>query len=185
MHTTSKSFPKKSKSSLLSIVRPSCWILPVLDPQYKLMKSVHMFKAGLVCDREDNEESISCPHILLPHCTELLLAGRIQHWEEVWVQMHHCTQQTPIFTFTIEMYLLYTLPCQKVPHYCFVRPSSTLVTVHIKHGIISISLWKSGNLFLPRVVLNFLLRSCIDDGRVRHCVRSTPSIPKIPSGVKV
>lgn len=46
-----------------------------------------MLKAGLVCHREDNEESISCPHILLPHRTELLLTGCVQHYEYGGTQM--------------------------------------------------------------------------------------------------
>lgn len=43
------------------------------------MKAVDVFEAGFVGHREDDEEAVPCPHILLPHCTELLLAGSVQH----------------------------------------------------------------------------------------------------------
>lgn len=43
------------------------------------MESVNVFKAGLVCHREDDQEAVSRPHVLLPHCTELLLTGRVQY----------------------------------------------------------------------------------------------------------
>lgn len=42
-----------------------------------------MFKACLVRDGEDDEETISCPHVLLPHRTKLLLACCVQYWVHV------------------------------------------------------------------------------------------------------
>ena len=52
------------------------------------MKSVDMLKAGLVRHGEDDEESISCPHVLLPHSTELLLTSCVQHCENGWTWKH-------------------------------------------------------------------------------------------------
>lgn len=52
---------------------------PVLDSEDQLVEPVHVLEAGLVCHRVDNEETISSPHVLLPHCTELLLACSIQN----------------------------------------------------------------------------------------------------------
>lgn len=43
------------------------------------MESVNMFKAGFVRHGEDNQEAVSRPHVLLPHCTELLLTSCVQH----------------------------------------------------------------------------------------------------------
>lgn len=43
------------------------------------MEAIDVLEAGFVRHREDDEESIPCPHVLLPHCTELLLAGCVQH----------------------------------------------------------------------------------------------------------
>lgn len=56
------------------------------------MESVNMFKAGLVCHREDDEEAVSCPHVLLPHRAELLLSGCVQHYWDRWTQMHYFTR---------------------------------------------------------------------------------------------
>lgn len=53
------------------------------------MESVNMFKAGLVCHREDDQEAVSCPHVLLPHRTELLLAGCVQHCQDGGTQMYY------------------------------------------------------------------------------------------------
>lgn len=52
---------------------------PILHPKDELVKSVHMLEAGFVCDGEHNEEAVACPHILLTHGTELLLACRVQY----------------------------------------------------------------------------------------------------------
>lgn len=46
-----------------------------------------MFEAGLVRDGEDYEEAVSCPHVLLPHRTELLLTGCVQHWVDARTKM--------------------------------------------------------------------------------------------------
>lgn len=43
------------------------------------MEAIDVLEAGFVCHREDDEESIPRPHVLLPHCAELLLAGCVQH----------------------------------------------------------------------------------------------------------
>lgn len=43
------------------------------------MEAIDVLKAGFVRHRENDEESIPCPHVLLPHCAELLLAGCVQH----------------------------------------------------------------------------------------------------------
>lgn len=43
------------------------------------MEPVHMLKAGLVRDGEDDEEAVPRPHVLLPHGAELLLACCVQH----------------------------------------------------------------------------------------------------------
>lgn len=55
------------------------WHPPVLDSEDQLVEAVHVLEAGLVCHRVDDEETISSPHVLLPHCTELLLACSIQN----------------------------------------------------------------------------------------------------------
>lgn len=46
------------------------------------MKSVDVLKAGLVRHREDDEEAVPRPHVLLPHRAELLLAGCVQHCKD-------------------------------------------------------------------------------------------------------
>lgn len=56
---------------------------PVFDSQDELMKSVDVLEAGLVRHREDDEETVPCPHVLLPHGAEFLLTGCVQHCEEV------------------------------------------------------------------------------------------------------
>lgn len=53
---------------------------PVLDAQDELVEAVHVLEAGLVRDREDDEEAVPRAHVLLPHGTELLLPGRVQNW---------------------------------------------------------------------------------------------------------
>lgn len=68
---------------------------PVFDSKYELMKSVDVLKAGLVRHREDNEESVSRPHVLLPHRTEFFLTSGVQHCEDGGV--HVTTQVTPQF----------------------------------------------------------------------------------------
>lgn len=56
---------------------------PVLHPKDKLVKSVDVLEAGLVCDGEHDEEAISSSHILLTHGTELLLACCVQYcWKK-------------------------------------------------------------------------------------------------------
>ena len=52
---------------------------PVLDAQDELVEAVHVLEAGLVCDREDDEEAVPCAHVLLPHGAELLLSGCVQN----------------------------------------------------------------------------------------------------------
>lgn len=56
--------------------------VPVFDSQDELMKSVDVLKAGLVRHREDDEEAVPRPHVLLPHRAELLLAGCVQHCKD-------------------------------------------------------------------------------------------------------
>lgn len=58
---------------------PSLWHSPVLDSEDQLVEPVHVLEAGLVCHWVDDQETISSPHVLLPHCTELLLACSIQN----------------------------------------------------------------------------------------------------------
>lgn len=58
---------------------PAWWHPPVLDSEDQLVEAVHVLEAGLVCHRVDDKETISSPHVLLPHCTELLLACSIQN----------------------------------------------------------------------------------------------------------
>lgn len=53
---------------------------PVLDAQDELVEAVDVLEAGLVRDREDDEEAVPRAHVLLPHGTELLLPGRVQNW---------------------------------------------------------------------------------------------------------
>lgn len=52
---------------------------PVFDSQDELMKSVDVLEAGLVRHGEDDEETVACPHVLLPHGAEFLLTGCVQH----------------------------------------------------------------------------------------------------------
>lgn len=52
---------------------------PVFDSEDQLVETVHVLKAGLVCHRIDYKETISSPHVLLPHRAELLLACRVQN----------------------------------------------------------------------------------------------------------
>lgn len=106
------------------------------------MKSVDMLKAGLVCHREDDEESISCPHILLPHSTEFLLTGCVQHYEDGGTQMCYLMwmglpfsdffiQNTPIWCTVFHMgfehtvgplYNLVGLQCCHYVSYYIYRP---------------------------------------------------------------
>lgn len=71
--------PDVTASSPTSPPSPPSPDLPVFDPEDELMEAVHVLEAGFVCHREDDEEPVPCPHVLLPHCTELLLAGCVQH----------------------------------------------------------------------------------------------------------
>lgn len=68
------------------------WASPVFDPKDELVEAVHMFKAGLVCDREHDEEPVPSPHVLFPHSTELLLACCIQNCRDR--HMHDQTGHT-------------------------------------------------------------------------------------------
>ncbi len=77
------------------------------------MESVNVFKAGLVCHREDDEEAVSCPHILLPHGTELLLAGCVQHCQHGGTQMN----QSTVWAFCTVLFLL--SHTQNKPSYIF------------------------------------------------------------------
>lgn len=53
------------------------------------MKSIDVFKAGLVSHREDDEETVSCPHVLFPHRTELFLSSCVQHCPDEVKQVSH------------------------------------------------------------------------------------------------
>lgn len=55
---------------------------PVFDSQDELMKSVDVLEAGLVRHGEDDEETVPCPHVLLPHGAEFLLAGCVEHCQD-------------------------------------------------------------------------------------------------------
>jgi len=52
---------------------------PVFDPKYLSEKIRNVFETVRVGDRIDNHETISFPHVLLSHCAELLLTGRVQY----------------------------------------------------------------------------------------------------------
>lgn len=52
--------------------------LPVLNPENELMEPIHVFKAGFICDWIDYKKAISCPHVLLSHCTEFFLTSSVQ-----------------------------------------------------------------------------------------------------------
>lgn len=52
---------------------------PVLDSEDQLVEPVHVLEASLVRHRVDYKKTISSPHVLLPHCAELLLARSIQN----------------------------------------------------------------------------------------------------------
>lgn len=69
------------------------------------MEAIDMLEAGFVCHREDDEESIPCPHVLLPHCTELLLAGCVQHCGHRGTQIHIFKPMIPFVS-----YLLHEFP---------------------------------------------------------------------------
>lgn len=62
------------------------------------MEPVNVFKAGLVCHGEDDQEAISRPHVLLPHRTELLLASCVQHCQDGGTPMYYITLNGLCFT---------------------------------------------------------------------------------------
>lgn len=84
-----------------------CCNPPVFDSQYELMKSVDVLKAGLIRHREDDEEPVSCPHVLLPHCTEFLLTGCVQHCEDGDTQMYSLMWVSLSYLFFLFIYLFF------------------------------------------------------------------------------
>lgn len=45
------------------------WYLPII---------VYIFKGLSIVNGEHTEESLPCPHVLVPHCTVLLLTRRVE-----------------------------------------------------------------------------------------------------------
>lgn len=55
---------------------------PVLDPQDLCVEVLYVLEAVEVSDGEHEQEPVPLPHILLPHCAELLLTRRVQYYKQ-------------------------------------------------------------------------------------------------------
>lgn len=55
-------------------------LIAVLDPENLFLEFGHLLEAGVIRQREHQQESFATPHVLLPHRTELLLTGSVQDW---------------------------------------------------------------------------------------------------------
>lgn len=53
-------------------------LISVLDSKNLSVELVHLIKASLVCDSEDQQKAFPRAHVLLPHSTELFLARCVQ-----------------------------------------------------------------------------------------------------------
>ena len=54
--------------------------LLVFHPKYLCVEVSHIFKGRWVCNWVHQHEAVPFPHVLLPHCTELLLTSSVQYW---------------------------------------------------------------------------------------------------------
>lgn len=54
-------------------------LVAILDAQYLALELGDLIEAGMIVEREDEQESLAGAHVLLPHGTELLLASRVQN----------------------------------------------------------------------------------------------------------
>lgn len=55
-------------------------LIAILHAQYLTLKLWYFIEAGMIVQREHEQETLARTHILLSHGTELLLAGRIEYW---------------------------------------------------------------------------------------------------------
>lgn len=54
-------------------------LIAVLDSQNLFLELCHLLEAGVVGQREDEQEALARAHVLLPHGTKLLLASRVEN----------------------------------------------------------------------------------------------------------
>jgi len=54
-------------------------LVAILDAQDLALELGDLIEAGMIVEREDEQESFAGAHVLLPHGTELLLASRVQN----------------------------------------------------------------------------------------------------------
>lgn len=58
-------------------------LVAIFYAQYLALKLGYLIKAGMVVEREDEQETLTGAHVLLPHGTELLLTSCIQNYKEI------------------------------------------------------------------------------------------------------